>query len=142
MIEFICLVVLLNLLLLEVHELKQELLALLRKVSGFLLKHLISFENSRMLSLDQLISVTYVRKRLLNLLKPLLALMLLLDVLHQLPIDVDLCIVLLLYLLHTGVHLLCQLLIDLGLLVQVLKQASPIIQRIRNGLCGIAIDAS
>ena len=68
--------------------------------------------------------------------------MLLLDVLHQLPIDVDLCIILLLYLLHTGVHLLCQLLIDLGLLVQVLKQASPIIQRIRNGLGVIAIDAS
>jgi hypothetical protein len=37
MIEFIRLVVLFDLLFLEVHELQEELLALLRQVSGFLL---------------------------------------------------------------------------------------------------------
>ena len=80
-----------------------------------------------MLPLDQLVSVTNLGKCLFNLLKPLLALVLLLDVLHQLPVYVDLCIVLLLDLLHASVHLLCQLLIDLGLLMQVLQQAGPVV---------------
>lgn len=142
MIEFVRFVILFDLLFLEVHELQQELLALLRKVSGFLLKHLIGIEDSRMLPLHQLISVTNLRKSLLNLLKPFLALMLLLDVLHQLPVYVDLRIVLLLDLLHACVHLLCQLLIDLGLLMQVLQQAGSVIQRIRSGLSGITLDVS
>jgi hypothetical protein len=142
MIEFIRLVVLFDLLFLEVHELQEELLALLRQVSGFLLKHLIGIKNSRMLPLDQLISVTNLGKCLLNLLKPLLALVLLLDVLHQLPVYVDLCIVLLLDLLHASVHLLCQLLIDLGLFMQVFQQAGPVVQRIRSCFCGITLEVS
>ena len=73
-----------------------------------------------MLPLDQVVPVTKLGKSLLDLLKPLLALMLLLDVLHQLPVKVDLRIVLLLDLLHAGVHLMCQFLINLRLLMQVL----------------------
>ena len=87
----------------------------------------------------KLVSVTYIRKGLLNLLEPLLALMLLLDVLHQLPVNVDLRIILLLDLPHACVYLLRQLLIDLGLLMQVLQQTGPIIQGIRGFLRGITI---
>jgi hypothetical protein len=95
-----------------------------------------------MLPLDQLVSFTNLGKCLLNLLKSLLALVLLLDVLHQLPVYVDLCIVLLLNLLHACVHLLCQLLIDLGLFMQVFQQAGPVVQRIRSGLSGITLEVS
>ncbi len=139
MIELIRLVVLFDLLFLEVHELYQELLALLRKVAGFLLKHLISVKYSSVLPLYQLVSVTNIRESLLHLLEPLLALMLLLDVLHQLPVNVDLRIILLLDLPHACVHLLRQLLIDLVLLMQVPQQAGPIIQGIRGCLSGITI---
>ena len=86
MVEIVSLVVLFDLLILEVHELQEELLALLREVPGFLLQHLVDIEDCRMLPLDQVIPVTKLGKSLLDLLKPLLALVRLLDMLHQLPV--------------------------------------------------------
>jgi hypothetical protein len=85
-VEVVRLVVLFDLLILEVHELQEELLALLREVPGFLLQHLVSIEDRPVLPLDQVVPVTKLGESLLDLFKPLLALVLLLDVLHQLPV--------------------------------------------------------